>query len=131
MLERTPLDGGIAVEGEKTRYRVMLESIYKFRQFFVAFVFAILSFSMQFQTKNNTGWVKLPEIPAWILLAISGYFALKDCGGFADKITEEVAEGIPPPHRALMWKIFFFAIVLLLVARIVDVMLLVLGPCAS
>ena len=120
MPERAPLDGGIAIEGEKTRYRVMLESIYKFRQFFVAFVFAILSFSMQFPTKTTTLWVKLPEVAAWMLLAATGYFALKDCGGFADKLTDKVVEGLDPPHRALMWKLFFAAMILQLAARVVD-----------
>lgn len=131
MTERTPLDGGIAIEGEKTRYRVMLESIYKFRQFFVAFVFAILSFSMQFSTKAKTLWVKLPEVAAWILLAATGYFALKDCGGFANKLTAIVVEGLDPRHRAWMWKLFFAAMILLLIARIVDVMLPFINPCAG
>lgn len=120
MPERAPLDGGIAVEGEKTRFRVMLESTYRFRQFFVAFVFAILSFAMQFPTKATTLWVKLPEVTAWILLAATGYFALRDCGGFADKITDKVVEGLDTVHRARMWKLFFVSMVLLLVARVVD-----------
>jgi len=120
MPERAPLDGGMALEGEKTRYRVMLESIYKFRQFFVAFVFAILSFSMQFPTKATTPWVKLPEVAAWILLAATGFFSLKDCGGFADKLTDKVVEGLDPPLRAWMWRLFFTAVILLLIARIVD-----------
>jgi len=132
MSERTPLDGGIAIESEKTRFRVMLESIYKFRQFFVAFVFAILSFSMQFPTKAKTLWVKLPEFTAWILIAATGYFALRDCGGFATKITDKVVEGLEAPQRAWMWRLFFVAMILLLFARIFDGLLpfVHLGPCS-
>lgn len=128
MPERAPLAGGIAIEGEKTRYRVMLESIYRFRHFFVAFVFAILSFSMQFSTKATTLWVKLPEVAAWMLLAATGFFALKDCGGFADKLTDEIVEGLDSQNRALMWRLFFAAMILLLAARVVDGLLPFICP---
>ena len=118
-------------EGEKTRYRVMLESIYKFQQFFVGFVFAILSFSMQFPTKATTLWVRLPEVSAWLLLAATGYFALKDCGGFASKLTDKVVEGLEPSHRARMWIFFMAAVILLLIARIVDALFPFVQPCRA
>lgn len=127
----SPLDGGIAVEGEKTRYRVMLESIYRFQQFFVAFVFAILSFAMQFPTKATTLWVRLPEVSAWLFLAATGYFALKDCGGFASKLTDEVVAGLEPSHRATMWRLFLAAVILLLTARIFDALLPFVHPCGT
>ena len=94
----------------------------------MAFVFAILSFSMQFPTKATTLWVKPPEVSAWMLLAATGYFALKDCGGFADTLTDKVVEGLDSPHRALMWKLFFAAMVLLLAARVVDGLLPFVRP---
>jgi hypothetical protein len=79
--------GGMLAEAEKTRYRVMLESIYKFRFFLVGLIFAILSFAMQFPVKSDHVLIKLVEVSSWVFLVISGYFAIKDCGGFASKIT--------------------------------------------
>ena|SRR5438876_9830580 len=118
--ESAPLDNRSKAQGDDTRYRVMLESIYKFRLFFVGFVFAILSFAMQFQAKATSAWVKLPEFTAWIFLAAVGWFALRDCGGFARLLTEKVVEGIDPPQRLWMWALFLVAVLLLLFARIAD-----------
>jgi hypothetical protein len=120
MSENKSNENHAIVDSDKTRYRVILESVYRFRQFYVAFVFAILSFAMQFPTKTVSLYVKVPEIGAWVLLTCAGYFALKDCGGFEGVITEKVAEGIDSSHRKMMWKLFFWAIVLLLITRIID-----------
>ena len=109
-------------ENEKIRYRIMLESVYKFRFFVVGLIFAILSFAMQFPVKiNHLYFFKLFEIGAWILLVIAGFYAIRDCGGFAKKMTEKVVEGLEPRQRSIMWKCFFLAIVFLLIVNIAGI----------
>ena len=125
--DRTPLDGGLALDAEKNRHRVMLESVYKFRFFFVGLIFAILSFSLQFPVKTQNPYVIAIEIFSWILLVISGFFALKDCGGFASKLTGEVLDGLVPFQRRAMWLSFFTAMVLMLAAKILDALIGILN----
>ena len=59
---RTPLDGGVGIEQEINRQRIVLESAAKFRFFFVALVFAILSFAIQFPIETTKFYLKLVGI---------------------------------------------------------------------
>ena len=78
---RDPIDP-VSDEMHITRDRAMVESVYKFKFFFVGLVFAILSFSMQFPVKTEIIIIRTTEIISWLLLLVTGYFAIKDCGGF-------------------------------------------------
>ena len=108
------------LERDRIRYQWMLDSLFKFRLFFTALVFTILSFSIQFQVNTNDRLIIAFEIGAWILLGITGYFSLKDCGGFSSKITEQSFEGLSQKQRKAMWACFFGGLVLLMVAKSVD-----------
>jgi len=108
------------LERERIRYQWMLDSIRRLRFFFCGLVFAMLSFSLQFQVESPSKLIIGFEFGSWILLAITGFYALKDCGGFAIKLTEDVFEGLKPKERKRMWQVFFGAIVLLMFAKGLD-----------
>ena len=118
--ERKPLDGGLAIAAEKTRYEQMLGAVYKFRFFFVGLVFAMLSFAMQHPVTVTIVWVKYIEFLSWFFLIITGFLALGDCGGFSSKFTEKALDGLNPSLRSLMWKTFFTAVILLFAAKAMD-----------
>ena len=107
-------------EWEQIRYQAMLDSIYKFRLFWVGLLFAVLSFALQFPVKSTTLGVKLAEMLAWTLLFVTALFAIKDCGGFVGTITEKVTEGLRSSERRWMWRCFLAATLLLLLAKILD-----------
>ena len=101
-----------------TRDRAMVEAIYKFRFFFVALVFAILSFAMQFPVVTASACIKSIEAFYWLLLIVTGFLAIKDCGGFASIINEEAINGLKQKQRKTMWALFFIAIILLFIAKV-------------
>lgn len=113
---RPPADGGIALEQEKNRQRVVLESAAKFRFFFVGLAFAILSFAIQFPAKSAEFWLKLAEAGSWGLIAITGLLALVDIGGFS--LSPEPSSSLGKFGRGAMWICFLFGLVLLLFSKI-------------
>jgi hypothetical protein len=115
-MQRSPLDGGIELERIKNENRIEIELASKFRFFFVALVFAILSFAVQFPTSTSSVWLKLVEATAWIGLAASGLLALVDVGAF--RIIRHSTGYLAPFGRVLMWFFFLIAIAALLVAKI-------------
>jgi hypothetical protein len=88
----SPLLGQEIQTRDRIRDQMLIESVFKFRLFFVGFVFAILSFAMQCSAEAEESRIKFCEASAWFFLALAGYLALKDCAGFAAKITEKTAE---------------------------------------
>jgi len=105
---------------ERIRYQWMLEHIAKFRFFFVALVFAMLSFSVQFSVQGTNRAGMWCQAAAWLLLLLTGVFALRDAGGLVAKYTEDAFEGLKPATRQTMWMCFLLAVVLLTVARLVS-----------
>lgn len=106
-----------------TRDRAMVEAIYKFRFFFVGLVFAILSFAMQFPVSTESMCIKSLEGVSWLFLLITGFFAIKDCGGFAKIINEEAINGIKQNQRQIMWFSFFLSIALLFIVKVSALLL--------
>lgn len=113
---RAPLDGGLGLEEEKNRQRIVLESAAKFRFFFVGLVFAILSFAIQFPVKSYELWLKLAEASSWGLIAVTGILALADIGGFSP--SPEPNLSLTKFARGAMWLCFLLGVVLLLTAKI-------------
>ena len=116
-----PTRGSLDPVGDEmtiTRDRAMVEAVYKFRFFFVALVFAILSFAMQFPVVSASVWIKSFEALSWLLLIIAGFFAIKDCGGFAKVINEKAVIGLEQGQRQLMWGFFFVSIMLLFIVTV-------------
>lgn len=113
---RAPVDGGLALEEEKNRQRVALESAAKFRFFFVGLVFAILSFAIQFPVKSTELCLKLAEASSWGLIAITGLLALADIGGFS--LSSEPKSSLTRYARGAMWLCFLLGVVLLLTSKI-------------
>ena len=107
-------------ERNRIYYEAMIGSIAKFRLFWCALVFSILSFSMQFPTKSHVPWLKIVEWLSWIGFAIVGGFALRDCGGIRKKMDDKIFEGLAPMYRVLMWGTFLTAMGLLIIAKIMD-----------
>jgi len=120
--KNTPMTEGekYVEECEKIRYQTMLSSLHKFRLFFAGLVFAILSFAIQYPIKSNYVLIKILESASWILFAITGYFALKDLGGFHSLYTEKALEGIGGKKRKWMWCIFLAGIIALMLSKITD-----------
>ena len=114
--QRTLVDGGLGLEQEKNRQRVVLESAAKFRFFFVALVFAILSFAIQFPINTTEFYLKLAEASSWVLIAITGLLALADIGGFS--LSSESNTMLTKCARGTMWGCFLFGVLLLLVSKI-------------
>lgn len=113
---REPVDGGIGLEHEKNRQRVVLESAAKFRFFFVGLVFAILSFAIQFPIKSEEFYLKLTETSSWALIATTGLLSLADIGGFS--LSSEPNSSLTKLARGVMWVCFLFGVVLLLASKI-------------
>jgi hypothetical protein len=115
MIEEAPLRGDTQRRAEQDSNRLALESVYKFRFFFTALVFAILSFAIQFPVDTRSVWIKSAEAGSWALLLTAGCLALRDCGGFRADLSPV---GLSNGWRRLMWALFVVAIVLLLLAKI-------------
>ena len=114
--QREPLDGGLGLEQEKNRQRVILESAAKFRFFFVGLVFAILSFAIQFPIKSEEFYLKLTEASSWGLIATTGLLALADIGGFS--LSSEPNSSLTKLARGAMWVCFLLGVVFLLASKI-------------
>ena len=114
--QRKPMDGGIGIEQENNRRRIVLESAAKFRFFFVGLVFAILSFAIQFPLKSTEFCLKLAETSSWGLIATTGLLAIADIGGFS--LSSEPNSSLPKFARGAMWVCFLFGVVLLLASKI-------------
>src|SRR5438046_2525450 len=95
----------------------MLDTVSKFRLFFVGLVFAILAFSVQFSVPTANRAAKWCQLVAWLLLLVTGMLSLRDAGGFVTKNTEVVFDGLPPGVRRFMWTCFLLALILLMSAR--------------
>lgn len=79
---------------ERVRYQWMLDSVSKFRLFFVGLVFAILSFSVQFSIVTGNRAAKGCQVAAWILLLATGMLSLRDAGGFVTRYTQDKFDGL-------------------------------------
>src|SRR5437764_1422520 len=86
----------------RLRYQWMLDSVSKFRLFFVGLVFAILSFSVQFSVPTTNRAAKWCQLAAWLLLLVTGTLSLRDAGGLVTKHTEDVFDGLPSRVRRFM-----------------------------
>ena len=113
---RQSLDGGLALDHEKNRQRVDIETATKFRFFFVGLVFAILSFAIQFPVKGVDFHLKLTEAISWGLITITGLFALIDIGGFALSSDHSKCR-LSKFARIVMWACFLVGVVLLLASK--------------
>ena len=102
---------------ERLRYQWMLDSVSKFRLFFVGLVFAMLSFSVQFAVQTTDRAARWCQVLSWIFLGLTGMLALRDAGGLIAKNTEKVFDGLPPRTRRFMWLCFTLGVVLLAAAR--------------
>jgi cytochrome bd-type quinol oxidase subunit 2 len=105
---------------ERLRYQWMLDSVSKFRFFFVGLVFATLSFSLQSGVSSTNRSARLCQFAAWGLLLLTGVFALRDAGGLVSKNTEDVFDGLAPTARRVMWAAFLLALVLQIVVRAIS-----------
>ena len=114
--QRESVDGGLGLEQEKNRQRVVLESAAKFRFFFVGLVFAILSFAIQFPIKSEEFYLKLTETSSWGLIATTGLLSLADIGGFS--LSSEPSASLTKQARGVMWVCFLLGVVLLLASKI-------------
>lgn len=114
--QRTPIDGGLGLEHEKNRQRLVLESAAKFRFFFAALVFAILSFAIQFPIRSTGISLKCVEASSWGLIAITALLALADIGGFS--LSSEPKSSLTKFARGTMWVCFLVGVMLLLVSKI-------------
>ena len=109
-----PVSGEMAL----TRDRAMVEAVYKFRFFFVGLVFAILSFAMQFPVTTDNQLIKITEAVSWFFLLITGFLAIRDCGGFSKLMNGEAINGLKQKWRQCMWRTFFLSILLLFIAKV-------------
>lgn len=100
-----------------TRDRAMVEAVYKFRFFFVGLVFAVLSFAMQFPVTTDNTVINYIEASSWLILLLTGFLAIRDCGGFCKLANEEAINGLTEKWRQLMWLTFFASIGLLFIAK--------------
>src|SRR5689334_22832219 len=91
---------------DRLRYQWMLDSVSKFRLFFVGLVFAMLSFSIQFSVVSANRALKWCQLAAWLLLMATGVLALRDAGGLVSSNTEDVFDGLPRAARRIMWGCF-------------------------
>ncbi len=113
---RDPIDGGLALEEAKTRERVEIESAARFRFFFVALVFGILSIAIQFPLKTHDTMLKILEASSWGFIAITGLLGLVDIGAFS---TSPEGGGRLGRHgRIVMWIAFVIGVVLLLASKV-------------
>jgi len=94
------------------------KSIYRFHFFFVALVFAMLSFSVQFRVNTNVLMIKVFEIISWITLAATGFLGLIQVGGYSLDDTEKYHKGLNKKKRILMWVLFTLGVTTLLIAKI-------------
>jgi hypothetical protein len=111
-----PIDGGQALEAAKARDRVDIESAARFRFFFVALVFGILSFAIQFPVKTQSVCLKTLEALSWGLVAVTGLLGLIDIGAFS--LTTEAQGRLARHGRIAMWAAFVGGIILLLAAKV-------------
>ena len=102
---------------ERLRYQWMLDSISKFRLFFVGLVFAMLSISVQFSVSSALPAVRWCQVAGWVLLLATAVLSLIEAGGFRAKWTEPIFDGLPCRWRIAMWASFIFALVFLMGAR--------------
>lgn len=107
-------------ERDRIRYQWLLDSIHKFRIFFVALVFSMLAFSVQFAIEPRNSCVNVLQVLAWAALLLCGLFALREAGGFKKINHDESFNGLPPNLRVAMWSLFVAGVVLLMVARVAN-----------
>lgn len=107
-------------ERERIRYQWMLESIHKFRLFFVGLVFSILAFSVQFSIETKDICVNLAQVSAWLTLLFCGVLALKEAGGFNLIHHDNSFDGLDKKLRIVMWSSFLLGLLLLMVARVLN-----------
>ena len=116
-MKRQSVDGGFGLEKSK----IEIEQEFKFRLFFTALIFAILSFAVQHPVESErTGFLKITEILAWIILFLSGYFALAICSGVHLSFIKNMANKIKWSDEEAMWLLFYGSIFLLLIVKSFD-----------
>ena len=103
---------------DNLHYDWMLQSILKFRLFFVGLIFSILAFSIQFSVRADTLLVGILQAAAWGALLLAGLLALRDAGGLVTRYTEEVFEGLSTRARVVMWVLFASGMALIAAARL-------------
>ena len=119
---RDPLDGGVELHTVKAG----IDADYKFRFFFSALIFAILSFAIQYPIKSTCNLLKLAEVISWFILILSGYFSLVVCGRFPIRIISGTAKKLNEllskqwTDEILMWRLFYFSLFLLLLVKGLD-----------
>lgn len=104
---------------EEIRHQAVLSSLTKFRFFFAGLIFAVLSYSIQKPVDSVSPYLNWAESISWLLLLASGLFAVKECGGFNLKLTEDaVFSGLSERYRKVMYGLFILAMLLLVLSRI-------------
>lgn len=118
MAERTELNKQ-GKELDKIRHQAILSSLTKYRFFFAGLIFAILSYSIQKPISSCYWFFTWSENISWLLLLLSGLLAIKECGGFSSKLTEDaIFSGLSPKYRKAMYSLFVIAMILLVLSRI-------------
>lgn len=117
-MERDPIDGGIGLHQAKLE----MEAQYKFRLFFAALIFAILSFAIQHPINNNNSFfLKIVEIFSWFTLFLSGYFSLVLCSGVSIGLINWCVDRISKwSNEERMWIFFYVSLFLLLLVKGID-----------
>lgn len=100
---------------------------FKLNLFMIALIFGVLSISIQYPiSKNSCILLKLMESISWLTLVLSGYFSLVNAGKFPVKIISGPAAFINKKlekewsDELLMWRLFYFAVFLLIVVKTLD-----------
>lgn len=87
---------------------IEIEQKPKFRLFFTALIFAVLSFAVQHPVASKRACIlKITEILAWVILFSSGYFSLALCGKFHFDFIEKLKNKIRWNDEKVMWCLFY------------------------